>query len=146
MPSSSSSSSEDFEIAGSEFLFRISAKSSNPEFDYQLGDNYEDYIVPISVETKISLTGKSDPLVVQYDSYPYPLSDKYEFEEDIGEEVLHIYDLKNSGTSTINEAEVYILWPSYDRHRGDHLLYLMGLESDRNIARCQTDKAKNVIE
>ena len=145
MPSSSSSSSEDFEIAGSEFLFRISAKSSNPEFGYQLRDNYEDYIVPISVETKISLTGKSDPLVVQYNSHPYPLSDKYEFEEDIGEEVSHIYDLKNSGTSTLNEAEVYILWPSYDVD-GDHLLYLMGLESDRDIARCQTDKAKNVIE
>jgi integrin alpha 8 len=47
----------------------------------------------------------------------------------IGEEIYHIYELKNRGPSTIQEAEVYILWPSFDEDK-KHLLYLLGVQSE----------------
>ena len=62
--------------------------------------------------------------------------EKYEVIEDIGEEVTHVYQVTNKGPSRINEAEVYILWPSFDAN-GDDLLYLTGLEYDRSKATCQ---------
>ena len=46
-----------------------------------------------------------------------------------GEEIYHIYELKNRGPSTIQEAEVYILWPSFDDEK-KHLLYLLGVQSE----------------
>ncbi len=47
----------------------------------------------------------------------------------LGEEIFHIYELKNRGPSTIQEAEVYILWPSFDESK-KHLLYLLGVQSE----------------
>ena len=65
----------------------------------------------------------------------------------LGDPVTHIYDLKNKGPSTIQEAEVYILWPSftgyeYDGNQED-LLYLLGVEVDESKVTCQTIKNIN---
>ena len=46
-----------------------------------------------------------------------------------GEEIYHIYELKNRGPSNNLEAEVYILWPSFDEDK-HHLLYLLGVNTE----------------
>ena len=126
----------------SEFYFLINSKSSNPEAGSE-GDNWEEYSVPIRVETDFRVTGKSDPLEVEY-NITAPLPKKYEFEDEIGEEVSHIYDVKNKGPTSISEAEVYILWPSYNEYE-DHLLYLLGFEYDNKKAFCEPFKNLNPL-
>ena len=126
----------------SEFSFLINARSSNPEEGSE-ADNMEQYTVPIRVETDFRVTGKSDPLEVEY-NISAPLPDKYEVEDDIGEEVSHIYDVKNKGPTSISEAEVYILWPSFNEYE-DHLLYLLGFEYDNQKAFCEPFKNLNPL-
>ena len=36
-------------------------------------------------------------------------------EDQLGPEVIHIYDVKNKGPATIKEAEVFIMWPSFTK-------------------------------
>ena len=74
-------SSEGLKTPGTEFSFKISVKSANPELHRDYYDNYEDFIVPIRVETGLRVTGKSKPLEVEYNTTYNPL---YEREEDIG--------------------------------------------------------------
>ncbi len=101
------------------------------------------FSVPIRVETDFRVTGLSTPPQVEY-NISVPLPDKYEFEEDIGEVVSHVYDVKNKGPSSISEAEVYILWPSFNDY-GDHLLYLLGFDYDNTRAKCESVKNLNPL-
>merc|ERR1711892_445025 len=136
-------SSEGLEDPVSEFSFAILAKSSNPEEGSDDGDNWATYTVPIRVETDFRVTGKSTPAQVEY-NISAPLPDRYDYEDEIGEPVNHIYDVKNRGPSSISEAEVYILWPSFNEY-GDHLLYLLGFDYDRKKAFCEPIKNLNPL-
>ena len=85
--------------------------------------------------TDCRVTGTSKPAFVEY-NMTAPLPSKYYVEDQLGDEVIHVYDMKNKGPSTIQEAEVFILWPSFDDY-GEHLLYLLGVEYDRSKVTCQ---------
>jgi len=136
-------SSEGHEDPVSEFSFSILAKSSNPEEGSNDNDNWATYTVPIRVETDFRVTGKSNPAQVEY-NISAPLPNRYDYEDEIGEAVDHIYDVKNKGPSSISEAEVYILWPSFNEY-GDHLLYLLGFDYDRKKAFCEPIKNRNPL-
>merc|ERR1719495_625661 len=127
----------------SEFRFGIAARSSNPENEDDNADNMLILAVPIRVETDFRVTGLSTPSQVQY-NISAPLPSRYEFEDDIGEVVTHTYDVKNKGPSSISEAEVYILWPSFNDY-GDHLLYLLGFDYDHSLAKCESVKNLNPL-
>ena len=127
----------------SEFRFAISARSSNPEAGTDDEDNHIILAVPIRVETNFRVTGLSTPPEVSY-NISEPLPSRYEFEEDIGEVVIHTYDVRNKGPSAISEAEVYILWPSFNDY-GDHLLYLLGFDYDHSLAKCESVKNLNPL-
>lgn len=51
-------------------------------------------------------------------------TDKVEVEHKIGPQVIHLYTIKNKGPATINEAEIFFIWP-YATLDGDDLLYLL---------------------
>ena len=127
----------------SEFTFYVTSKSSNPEEGGSEEDNSFVLTVPIRVETDFRVTGRSIPDQVQF-NMSEPLPDKYEFVEEIGDIVTHVYDVKNRGPSSISEAEVYILWPSFNDY-GDHLLYLLGFEYDTSRAKCEPLKNLNPL-
>ena len=63
--------------------------------------------------------------------------------------MVHIYGLKNKGPSVIQEAEVYILWPSFTGVEYDgkqeNLLYLLGVDYDDSKVTCQTIKNINPV-
>ena len=125
----------------SEFSFTVLAKSSNPEEGTDDRDNIQSFSVPIRVETDFRIFGNSNPAQVEF-NISAPLPDKYEFVEQVGDSVEHIYDVKNKGPSSISLAEVYILWPSYNDY-GEHLLYLLGFEYDKKLASCEPLKNYN---
>jgi integrin alpha 8 len=89
----------------------------------------------VAVETDWRVTGTSKPSQVEY-NISQEIPDKYKFEDELGEEVFHVYDVKNRGPSTIQEAEVFILWPSFNENK-DHLLYLLGVEYDTSRVTCE---------
>jgi integrin alpha 8 len=118
-----------------EYAFFMAANSSNPEDGLANQDNQRLIRVPVSISTDWRVTGTSKPDHVEY-NITEDLPDKYKFEDELGEEVFHVYDVKNRGPSTIQEAEVFILWPSFNDD-GQHLLYLLGVEYDVNKVTCQ---------
>merc|ERR1719339_549921 len=119
-------SSEGLEEAVSEFSFAVRAKSSNPEAGGNNFDNERIFTVPIRVETDFRVTGK------------------YVYEDEIGDIVNHIYDVKNKGPSSISEAMVHIFWTSFNDN-GEHLLYLLGFEYDQKKAVCEQIKNLNPL-
>ena len=136
-------SSEGLEEAVSEFSFSVRAKSSNPEESGNDSDNVQTFTVPIRVETDFRVTGKSEPAEMEY-NISAPLPDKYVYEDELGETVNHIYDVKNRGPSSISEAVVHIFWPSFNDN-GEHLLYLLGFDYDRKKAVCEQIKNLNPL-
>lgn len=89
----------------SEYVFFMAANSSNPEDGNDNQDNQRLVRVPVAIETDWRVTGTSKPDHVEY-NITEELPDKYKFEDELGEEVFHVYDVKNRGPSTIHEAEV----------------------------------------
>ncbi len=82
------------------------------------------------------VTGTSKPEYVEY-NISEPLPARYQYEDELGEEVTHVYDVKNRGPSAIQEADVFIMWPSFN-DGGDHLLYLLGVDYDRSRVQCKS--------
>jgi len=119
-----------------EYSFYMATNSSNQEEGSANQDNQRQIRIPIGVNAELKFSSASKPESVQY-NVTEVVPDKYIIEDQLGQEVFHVYDIKNRGPSTIQEAEVIIMWPSFDEN-GDHLLYLLGVEYDRNIARCET--------
>ena len=112
-----------------EYVFFMAANSSNPERGQDVADNQMYIRVPLSVTADWKVTGKSEPAIVEY-NITEPLPEKYKVEDQIGPEVVHIYDVKNKGPATIKEAEVFIMWPSFTKDDQRHLLYLLGVNYD----------------
>ncbi|CAB4057680.1 ITGA8 [Lepeophtheirus salmonis] len=100
--------------------FILSVNSSNPEESFNMDNN----------EKKNS----------NKDQISYNLSglipNKYMIEDEIGEEIYHVYDVNNKGPSTVNEADIYIMWPSFTDN-SKHSLYLLGIEYDTNRVQCE---------
>ena len=119
-----------------EYVFLMAANSSNPEVSSDVADNQMEIRVPLSVTADWKVTGKSEPAIVEY-NITEPLPEKYKVEDQIGPEVVHIYDVKNKGPATIKEAEVFIMWPSFTKDDQRHLLYLLGVNYDKEKVTCQ---------
>ena len=119
----------------SDITFAVRVKSSNPEAGNDNFDNEKIIAIPIRVETDIRITGKSEPTEMEY-NVSAPLPTNYTKETEIGEIVSHIYNFRNKGPSPIVEAIVHIFWPSFN-DKGNHLLYLLGLEYDHNKVMCE---------
>ncbi|XP_067127479.1 integrin alpha-PS2-like isoform X1 [Centruroides vittatus] len=119
----------------SDFVFLFIVNSTNEELEETIMDNREELKIPLQVKVEVTLNGISDPKVIQYNSSEITPVDKIT-ESDAGPEVTHIYAFGNRGPSTIQEAEVNILWPTYTLY-GKHLLYLMEQPRVKGNGKCQ---------
>ncbi|KAK0134122.1 Integrin alpha-8 [Merluccius polli] len=63
-------------------------------------------------------------------------------EDDVGPQVTHIYELHNTGPSSIQEAELQMGWPS--RFRDENLLYAMEIKTDGPIS-CRANGSLNPL-
>ncbi len=130
----------------SEYVFSLAVNSSNSEEATSAHDNRRLVRIPVAVETDWRATGTSKPAQIEYNISvaEEELPDKYEDEEEIGAEILHVYNIKNRGPSAIHEAEVFLLWPSFDAN-DDHLLYLLGVDYDTRRVQCKPIKDINPL-
>ncbi|XP_028971742.2 integrin alpha-8 [Esox lucius] len=119
-------------------------------FDLQIHSSNKDNSKsnPISLSLSISARAQLDLRGVSHPSQvvlPFPRWEPKEKplkEDDVGPQVTHIYELHNSGPSSIREAELQVGWPS--RFHDEHLLYAMEVVTDGPIS-CRTNTSLNPL-
>ena len=100
-------SSEGLKTPGTEFSFKISVKSANPELHHDYHDNYEDFIVPIRVETGVRVIGKSDDnFLAEFD---YNLPDLLRQQDVLIKPGLSVWD----GVAEDHQVHQVICYPPY---------------------------------
>uniref|UniRef100_A0A8C7HCW6 Integrin subunit alpha 8 n=1 Tax=Oncorhynchus kisutch TaxID=8019 RepID=A0A8C7HCW6_ONCKI len=103
---------------------------------------------PVSLSLSISARAQLDLRGVCHPSQvvlPFPHWEPKENpvkEDDVGPQVTHIYELHNSGPSSIREAELQVGWPS--RFRDEHLLYALEVLTDGPIS-CRSNTSLNPL-
>ncbi|XP_045445586.1 integrin alpha-PS2 [Melitaea cinxia] len=102
--------------------FSLEANSTNPEAG-SLYDNTRTLLVAVDIRATLSVIGASDPPELHYNASLY---DTKNLKDDtkLGPQVIHKYNIKNEGPFTVDEAEIYIMWP-YQTLNGDNLMYML---------------------
>ncbi|XP_046965222.1 integrin alpha-PS2 isoform X2 [Vanessa cardui] len=102
--------------------FDMEVNSTNPEQGTQY-DNTRHLGIGVVVKAVLSVIGASDPPELHYNASNY---DAQNLKDDtkLGPQVIHKYNIKNEGPFTVDEAEIYIMWP-YQTLTGDNLMYML---------------------
>lgn len=118
------------------YSFFMEANSTNAEAEGTGYDNVIKKEVGILVETNLSVKGVSIDEELLYNTTDYVALQNATDENQIGPQVVHIYEIRNGGPSTIDEAEVYFLWP-HQTVNGDSLLYLLNQPETTKNMQCE---------
>ncbi|CAH0722037.1 unnamed protein product, partial [Brenthis ino] len=102
--------------------FDMEVNSTNPEQGTQF-DNKRHLGIGVVVKAVLSIIGTSDPPELHYNASLY---DAQNLKDDtkLGPQVIHKYNIKNEGPFTVEEAELYIMWP-YQTLTGENLMYML---------------------
>uniref|UniRef100_A0A8K9V8E6 Integrin, alpha 8 n=1 Tax=Oncorhynchus mykiss TaxID=8022 RepID=A0A8K9V8E6_ONCMY len=96
----------------------------------------------ISARAQLDLRGVCHPSQVVLPFPHWEPKEKPVKEDDVGPQVTHIYELHNSGPSSIREAELQVGWPS--RFRDEHLLYALEVLTVGPIS-CRSNTSLNPL-
>uniref|UniRef100_A0A4W5PNI8 Integrin, alpha 8 n=1 Tax=Hucho hucho TaxID=62062 RepID=A0A4W5PNI8_9TELE len=96
----------------------------------------------ISARAQLDLRGVCHPSQVVLPFPHWEPKEKPVKEDDVGPQVTHIYELHNSGPSSIREAELQVGWPS--RFRDEHLLYALEVLTEGPIS-CRSNTSLNPL-
>ncbi|CAK1545070.1 unnamed protein product [Leptosia nina] len=102
--------------------FDMEANSTNPEQGTQY-DNIRHLPIGVVIKAVLSIIGTSDPPELHYNASLYE-SQNLKDDTKLGPQVIHKYNIKNEGPFTVDEAELYIMWP-YQTLTGENLLYML---------------------
>lgn len=135
--------------------FFMEVNSTNEEADGGQFDNIVKKSIGISVKADLSITGSSSPPdfhynVTHYKQFNSNLTRNEAYsaetmkinEAEIGPQVVHVYEIRNSGTSKIEEIEVFIKWPA-ETLDGEPLMYLMNQPEVLGNIRCDPSQHVN---
>ncbi|XP_037938731.1 integrin alpha-PS2 isoform X2 [Teleopsis dalmanni] len=113
--------------------FFMEANSTNMEKPGSHFDNIIRKSIGIWVETNLSIEGTSLPDSELYKASEFKTIKNATKEEDLGPQVVHLYNIRNNGPSTVEEAVVLIHYP-HETAAGDLLMYMTNQpETDGNI-------------
>uniref|UniRef100_A0A8C8D8R8 Integrin alpha-2 domain-containing protein n=1 Tax=Oncorhynchus tshawytscha TaxID=74940 RepID=A0A8C8D8R8_ONCTS len=129
---------------------RLDDAGPHIDFDLQIHSSNKDNSKsnPVSLSLSISARAQLDLRGVCHPSQvvlPFPHwepKEKPVKEDDVGPQVTHIYELHNSGPSSIREAELQVGWPS--RFRDEHLLYALEVLTEGPIS-CRSNTSLNLL-
>ncbi|XP_036319120.1 integrin alpha-PS2 isoform X1 [Rhagoletis pomonella] len=106
------------------YHFYMEANSTNSEIDGNRRDNVVIKNVDIWVETDLAIEGASLPDFQLYKASDYLAVENATKEEDLGPQVVHLYNIRNNGPSFIEEAVILIHYPN-ETAGGDLLMYVL---------------------
>ncbi|KAL0984892.1 hypothetical protein UPYG_G00150020 [Umbra pygmaea] len=129
---------------------RLDDAGPHIDFDLQIYSSNKDnsksnpisLTLSILARAQLDLRGVSHPSQVVLPFPRWEPKDKPLKEDDVGPQITHIYELHNSGPSSIREAELQVGWPS--RFREEHLLYAMQVLTDGPIS-CRSNSSLNPL-
>uniref|UniRef100_A0A669BDB3 Integrin, alpha 8 n=1 Tax=Oreochromis niloticus TaxID=8128 RepID=A0A669BDB3_ORENI len=115
----------------------VSTRTSNKD---NSDSNLVSLNLSVTAQAQLDLRGVSHPSQVVLPFPNWEPKEKPIKEDDVGPQVTHIYELHNSGPSSIGEAELHVGWPS--RFRDENLLYAMEIKTDGPVS-CRTNTSLN---
>lgn len=124
------------------YEFYMEANSTNEEADGGRFDNTLKKSIAIYVESDLSISGSSTPSEFHYNISNYKEFDNATVEAEIGPHIVNIYDIRNNGTSTIEEIEIFIHWPD-STLEGDPLMYLLNQPETLGPVQCDSSQYVN---
>lgn len=116
--------------------FYMEANSTNAELEDSNFDNIVRKSIGIWVETDLSVSGVAHDAEFHYNTSEYIDFQNATKEHEIGPHVVTIYEIRNGGPSTIEEAEVYLLVP-YETLDRDPLMYLLNQPEIAGTMKCE---------
>ncbi|XP_012718146.2 integrin alpha-8 [Fundulus heteroclitus] len=125
------------EDSGPNVSFELQIRSSNKDSSES---NLVSLNLTIAASAQLDLRGVSHPSQVVLPFPNWEPKEKPVKEDDVGPQVTHIYELHNSGPSSIGRAELQVGWPA--RFRDENLLYAMEIQTDGPIS-CRTNTSLN---
>ncbi|XP_074550589.1 integrin alpha-V [Halichoeres trimaculatus] len=131
-------------------VHQLSEDDTSVKFDLQIvSSNQFDNTSPrvssvtqLAVLAKVSIRGTSSPSQILLPIANWKPKDPPITGDDIGPQILHVYELLNSGPSTISKASVEVEWPYH--YKNDSLLYITSFETEGPI-NCTTDTEINPL-
>ncbi|XP_049529483.1 integrin alpha-PS2 isoform X2 [Anopheles darlingi] len=122
--------------------FYLEANSTNPELGLTLHNNVVRKSIGISIRTNLALSGVSLPDEFLYNYTEYKPLAEATSERDLGPQIVHIYEIRNEGPSTIDEAEFFVLWPTETIDQVP-LMYLLNQPETHGNIQCQPTEYAN---
>lgn len=131
------------------YEFYMEANSTNEEESGHSADNKFTRKVAIELDSQLSMGGSSWPQEVHYNvsqfkNYKLMKDNESMHEAELGPLLVHIYDIRNSGSSTIEEIEIIIKWPARSMD-GDHLMYLLDQPEFSGPVQCEISHSVNLL-
>lgn len=124
--------------------FFMEANSTNIEKPGSHFDNIIRKSISIWVETDLAIDGTSVPDFGLYKASEYQPIENATKEEDLGPQVVHLYNIFNKGPSTIDEAIVFIHYP-YQTDAGDYLMYMLNQPETHGNIQCDPHVNVNAL-
>ncbi|KAL4720669.1 hypothetical protein ACJJTC_001818 [Scirpophaga incertulas] len=125
--------------AVTELTFHMEANSTNPEPNTRY-DNTMRKTIEVVIRAHLSVIGTSDPPELHYNSSQYDTENLTD-DSKLGPQVIHKYQIKNEGPFTVDEAEIFVMWP-YQTLSGENLMYMLVQPQWLGNVRC--DVARHV--
>lgn len=127
-----------------QYSFYFEVNSTNAERNETKDNNIVRKNIVVTLETSLTVKGVAIDEEILYNASEYKTLKNATREQDLGPQVVHLYEIRNGGPSGITEAEVYFVWP-YKSMSGEHLLYLLNQpETSRNV-QCEKSEFANVL-
>ncbi|XP_067641020.1 integrin alpha-PS2 isoform X2 [Eurosta solidaginis] len=126
------------------YHFYMEANSTNAETDGNQRDNVIIKNVDIWVETDLAIEGASLPDFQLYKASDYMAVENATKEEDLGPQVVHLYNIRNNGPSFIEEAVILIHYPN-ETVGGDLLMYVLNQPETHGNIVCDPHLAVNPL-
>uniref|UniRef100_UPI0037E95F66 integrin alpha-V n=1 Tax=Semicossyphus pulcher TaxID=241346 RepID=UPI0037E95F66 len=131
-------------------VHQLSEEDTSVKFDLQIvSSNQFDNMSPrvssvtdLAVLAKVSIRGTSSPSQVLLPIANWKPKNPPVTGDDIGPQIVHVYELLNSGPSTFSKASVEVVWPY--QYKNESLLYITKYETEGPI-NCTTDTEINPL-
>uniref|UniRef100_A0A8C5HA20 Integrin alpha-2 domain-containing protein n=1 Tax=Gouania willdenowi TaxID=441366 RepID=A0A8C5HA20_GOUWI len=131
-------------------VHQLSEEDTSVKFDLQIvsSNQFESTsprvssVTKLAVLAKVSIRGTSSPGQILLPIANWKPKDPPVVGDDIGPQIVHVYELQNSGPSTISKAALDVDWPYH--YRNGSLLYITSYETEGPI-NCTTKMEINPL-
>ncbi|XP_047021032.1 integrin alpha-PS2 isoform X2 [Helicoverpa zea] len=121
--------------------FDMVANSTNVE-QGTMYDNSMHMNIGVVIRAQLSVIGTSDPPELHYNASLYE-TENIKDDTKLGPQLIHKYNIKNEGPFTVEETEIYFMWP-YQTLEGENLMYMLVQPQWLGDVKCDVARHVNI--